>query len=82
MDIIRAWTDEDYRMSLTDEQRALLPAHPAGPLELTDEHLKSIVGGNLPATEWGPQPTWGCCTADRLCHQQTWKPACPRSGDA
>ena len=29
-DIIRAWNDEDFRRSLTDEQRAQLPGAPGG----------------------------------------------------
>jgi mersacidin/lichenicidin family type 2 lantibiotic len=47
MDIIRAWKDEEYRMSLTEEQRALLPDNPAGLAgrELSDDDLKNIVGG-------------------------------------
>jgi mersacidin/lichenicidin family type 2 lantibiotic len=48
LDIIRAWKDEDYRLSLSDEQRALLPAHPAGLLELTDAELDAVAGGDLP----------------------------------
>jgi mersacidin/lichenicidin family type 2 lantibiotic len=45
MDIIRAWKDEEYRLTLTEEQRALLPDNPAGPMELSDDELDSIVGG-------------------------------------
>jgi mersacidin/lichenicidin family type 2 lantibiotic len=45
MDIVRAWTDEEYRLSLTEEQRALLPDNPAGLMELSDDALQSIVGG-------------------------------------
>ena len=45
MDIIRAWKDEEYRLSLTEEQRALLPENPAGQLELSDADLESVVGG-------------------------------------
>ena len=44
-DIIRAWKDEEYRLSLTEEQRALLPENPAGQLELSDADLESVVGG-------------------------------------
>ena len=44
-DIIRAWKDEDYRMSLSEEERAKLPEHPAGLIELTDEELGFIGGG-------------------------------------
>lgn len=29
-DIIRAWRDTEYRLSLSDEQQALIPPHPAG----------------------------------------------------
>ena len=35
-DIIRAWKDEAFRNSLTDEQRAQLPDHPSGAIELSD----------------------------------------------
>ncbi len=34
--IIRAWKDAEYRRSLTEEQRARLPAHPAGAIEFQD----------------------------------------------
>ena len=46
MNIIRAWKDEEYRMSLSDEERSLLPDNPAGPMELSDADLESIVGGD------------------------------------
>jgi mersacidin/lichenicidin family type 2 lantibiotic len=45
MDIIRAWKDEEYRLSLTEEQRALLPDNPAGQMELSDADLESVAGG-------------------------------------
>jgi mersacidin/lichenicidin family type 2 lantibiotic len=47
MDIIRAWKDKEYRMSLTEEQRSLLPDNPAGlaGMELSDDILENIVGG-------------------------------------
>jgi mersacidin/lichenicidin family type 2 lantibiotic len=46
MKIIRAWKDEEYRMSLSDEELSLLPDNPAGPMELSDGQLESIVGGS------------------------------------
>ncbi|MBS3030689.1 MAG: mersacidin/lichenicidin family type 2 lantibiotic (plasmid) [Dolichospermum sp. DET50] len=46
-DIIRAWKDEDYRASLTEEQRLQLPENPAGLIELTDDDMSSMVGGLL-----------------------------------
>jgi mersacidin/lichenicidin family type 2 lantibiotic len=50
MNIIRAWKDEEYRMSLSDEERSLLPDNPAGPMELSDADLDSVVGGLIGPT--------------------------------
>ncbi|WP_414551983.1 mersacidin/lichenicidin family type 2 lantibiotic [Anabaena sp. CCY 0017] len=47
IDIIRAWKDEDYRNSLSAEQRSQLPENPAGMVELTNTTMETIVGGNL-----------------------------------
>jgi mersacidin/lichenicidin family type 2 lantibiotic len=38
-EIIRAWKDEDYRNSLSEAQRAQLPEHPAGLIELSGDEL-------------------------------------------
>ncbi|MBV9034251.1 MAG: mersacidin/lichenicidin family type 2 lantibiotic [Acidobacteriaceae bacterium] len=54
VDVIRAWKDEDYRLSLNDFERALLPQHPSGLLELTDTELEGAAGGR-----WIPWPTLG-----------------------
>jgi mersacidin/lichenicidin family type 2 lantibiotic len=56
--IIRAWKDEAYRLSLTDAQRAQLPAHPAGLIELTEAELGAVAGGMAPTPE---------CTHPCLC---------------
>lgn len=45
IDIIRAWKDEDYLDSLSEEQRAQLPENPAGMVELLDEDMGAVVGG-------------------------------------
>jgi mersacidin/lichenicidin family type 2 lantibiotic len=45
LDIIRAWRDEEYRLSLDETERAMLPAHPAGLIELTDADLDLVAGG-------------------------------------
>ncbi len=42
-DIIKAWKDEEFRNSLSNEQQALLPTNPAGLLELTDEALDDLL---------------------------------------
>ena len=43
--IIRAWKDEAYRLSLSEAERAVLPEHPAGLVELTDADLGAAAGG-------------------------------------
>ncbi len=58
LDIIRAWKDEDYRMSLSAAERALVPDNPAGLIELAGTELVDVVGGAP------PRPTFyaGCKT--------------------
>ena len=46
IDIIRAWKDEEYRSSLSSEEQAMLPANPAGALELSDAELESVHGAH------------------------------------
>jgi len=43
--IIRAWKDEDYRLSLSEAERALLPEHPAGLIELSGAEMDGVAGG-------------------------------------
>jgi mersacidin/lichenicidin family type 2 lantibiotic len=45
LDVIRAWKDEDYRFSLSAADRAMLPADPAGVIELSDVDLGGAGGG-------------------------------------
>ena len=59
MDIVRAWTDEEYRLGLSEEQRALLPENPAGLMELADDDLQTIVGGTL-------------CKNRSVCHEHSF----------
>ncbi|WP_414577935.1 mersacidin/lichenicidin family type 2 lantibiotic [Anabaena sp. CCY 9402-a] len=47
IDIIRAWKDEDYRNSLSDEQRSQLPENPAGMIELPNEVTQTLAGGGF-----------------------------------
>ena len=44
-DIIRAWKDKNFRDNLSEEQRAQLPANPAGLVEIDDEQLVQVAGG-------------------------------------
>jgi mersacidin/lichenicidin family type 2 lantibiotic len=39
-DIIRAWKDAEFRSNLSEAQRAMLPSHPAGSIELGDPSLE------------------------------------------
>ncbi|MBW8875750.1 MAG: mersacidin/lichenicidin family type 2 lantibiotic [Acidobacteria bacterium] len=45
VDVVRAWRDEEYRNSLTEEQRASLPENPAGFAMVDDSALRIITGG-------------------------------------
>lgn len=47
-DVIRAWEDEEYRDSLSAEERATLPENPAGLCAVDDDVLRSITGGCCP----------------------------------
>jgi len=48
VDIIRAWSDPDYRDGLNAEQRASLPANPAGIIALDNAELARMSGGARP----------------------------------
>jgi len=43
--LVRAWKDETYRQSLSTQEQAMLPANPAGEIELTEAQLAVIFGG-------------------------------------
>jgi mersacidin/lichenicidin family type 2 lantibiotic len=60
VDIIRAWKDEEYRFSLTEEERAQLPPHPAGVIELDKAQLANVHGGKNTAGCHHTQPIVTC----------------------
>jgi mersacidin/lichenicidin family type 2 lantibiotic len=45
--IIRAWKDLEYRLSLSEAERALLPDHPAGMLAVPEEELHTLAGASV-----------------------------------
>jgi mersacidin/lichenicidin family type 2 lantibiotic len=45
IDVSRALRDEAYYLSLTEEERASLGAHPSGLIELEQTDLRSVSGG-------------------------------------
>jgi len=58
IDIIRAWKDEAYRQSLSEAERAQLPANPAGAVDLTEAEAATIEGR---AAFAGCSGCHGCC---------------------
>jgi mersacidin/lichenicidin family type 2 lantibiotic len=50
IDLVRAWRDEEYRNSLTPEERASLPESPAGVATVDDSALRSVAGAGGPTT--------------------------------
>ena len=63
IDIIRAWKDEEYRNSLSEEQRSQLPENPAGMIELSDEDMGYVVGGVVAA---GSKKCCNCNTCTKI----------------
>jgi mersacidin/lichenicidin family type 2 lantibiotic len=66
IDVARVWRDEDYFLSLTEEERANLGKHPCGVVALQDEILASITGGCCSTEVCGtyycsPCPRWDWC---------------------
>ena len=57
--VIRAWKDPAYRNSLSQAERAALPANPAGLIEISDMELGKVAGGLPPRTM--------DCTQDHYC---------------
>jgi mersacidin/lichenicidin family type 2 lantibiotic len=76
IDVVRAWRDEEYRNSLTEEERASLPENPAGMALVEDSVLKTISGGcgaslktYCYTEECQPGSTWmqSCVTPPEIC---------------
>ena len=44
--IVRSWKNEDYRLSLSVDEQALLPENPAGLIELSDDELLGSCAGD------------------------------------
>ena len=63
--IIRAWKDEEYRLSLSTAERVLLPDNPAGLIELTDADLEHIAGGKM-------NTATNCFTIGASCYSYEW----------
>ncbi|MCA9653961.1 MAG: mersacidin/lichenicidin family type 2 lantibiotic [Myxococcales bacterium] len=57
VDVVRAWKDPAYRRTLTAEQLASLPEHPAGLVELSDDDLTGAIGGAMAGAVQTTAPT-------------------------
>ena len=60
--IIRAWKDAEFRDTLSAGERALIPANPAGLVELTDEALDALVAGAAASASC----CWSTCKATEV----------------
>jgi mersacidin/lichenicidin family type 2 lantibiotic len=68
--IIRAWKDPEFRNRLSQAERELLPAHPAGLVELADADLDAVAGGQIAETDYFTVGScgWRCfTTTTRAC---------------
>lgn len=64
-DIIRAWKDELFRDAL---EEGAAPQNPAGAIELTEEDLTAVAGGDTPSDDFQcppppPRPFTYNCTS-------------------
>jgi mersacidin/lichenicidin family type 2 lantibiotic len=65
-DIIEYWKNSEHRLNLTAEERAKLPANPAGLVELTDEALDDLIsGGGLNEAD-AASCGWDSCNSAQL----------------
>jgi mersacidin/lichenicidin family type 2 lantibiotic len=58
--IIRAWKDPAYRNSLSQAERAAMPANPAGAIEISDADLGKVAGGAINQSQVGVCRTQAC----------------------
>jgi mersacidin/lichenicidin family type 2 lantibiotic len=79
VDIVRAWKDAEYRQSLSEVERAQLPDHPAGLIELTDADLDGVAAGVAPFTFASPCDT---TTITVICYTDDCSRKCPSSTHA
>jgi len=65
--VVRAWRDPQYRSTLSPEQLAGLPSHPAGLIELSDDQLASASGVHKVITVLPPCTVWTFHSNVRCC---------------
>jgi mersacidin/lichenicidin family type 2 lantibiotic len=77
LDIVRAWKDPDYRLTMNDQDQAALPQHPAGMMELSDEALQEALG----AQNYQPDTGFLCVSTVLACATAAFScwPGCDRT---
>lgn len=68
LEIARAWVDQEYRGSLSVEQIAELPEHPAGAIDAELEQLLDMWGGQEPSYTAGCTGTCSCTASQYSSH--------------
>jgi mersacidin/lichenicidin family type 2 lantibiotic len=74
--IIRTWKDEEYRLSLSDVERAMLPPHPAGLIDLADAELDSVAGGAIVQGTGTICQKQSCIGCTPYCPTHVYDPCC------
>jgi len=83
LDVVRAWKDEDYRMSLSDAERRMLPSNPAGLIEISDSELGAVGGGDAGPGGFSHAPAicscFGNCASEyfQICSADFFCPILP-----
>ncbi len=68
VDVVRAWRDDEYRNSLSEAERAMLPEHPVGLAEIDDDVLRSVTGGCCEYGTWTyTRPACSCVPPGSYC---------------
>jgi len=76
--IVRAWKDADYGAALSMDELSMVPAHPIGGIELTDDALGLAAGGAMVGTTEYLE-SMGCCkgfTQSGYCDVTAGIPVC------
>lgn len=61
MSVVRAWKDPEYRLSLSVAELAMIPANPAGVVDLTDAAVDGVAGGTVtPIPTLIEKSSWNC----------------------
>src|SRR4026208_825789 len=66
LDVVRGWKDEDYRSSLSEAERRMLPGNPAGLIEISDSELGAVGGGEAAGPYPGLYSCFGNCPSQFL----------------